>query len=572
MREKGNRLGADAMLLQPKKVARIGYLSPGDSVARTYRIEAFRQGLKELGYIEGKNIIIEYRFARAKWDRLPELARELVRLEVDIIFAQGGPATKAAKNATQMIPIVTSSSDPVGSGYVASLAQPGGNITGVSNLTSELVGKRLELLKEVIPQLFHVAVLWTPGHPAVGAWREAEVAARSLGVQLQAAEVRDRDDLAPAFAAIKREHAEAVIMLRGPIVNDLTKRIVNLAAESRLPAIYDDQRFAQLGGLMSYGVNLADLDRRAATYIDKILKGATPANLPIIQPTNFQLVINLRTAKALGNRMTENLHAAYSKLEKKVEDRTRELAFANEKLKELDRMKSDFVSHVSHELRTPLTAIKGAVDLVLREVAGPLTEKQIHYLNRVRSNTQHLAGLINDLLDLSKIESGRIEVKSSRVFLGGLVHEAVEALRPVAAEKAITLETTSCESSILVWADRDKINQVLMNLIGNAIKFTPAEGKVTVSASRNGGESVKVSVSDTGPGIPPAEKEKIFAKFYQIAEMNGENSKGTGLGLAISKALVELHGGKIWVESEEGRGSTFSFTLPVSGPQDLPSP
>jgi signal transduction histidine kinase len=272
------------------------------------------------------------------------------------------------------------------------------------------------------------------------------------------------------------------------------------------------------------------------------------------------------------NKMTENLRQAYSGLERKVGERTYELALANERLKELDRMKSDFVSHVSHELRTPLTAIKGAVDLVLREVAGPLTEKQVHYLNRVRSNTQHLAGLINDLLDLSKIESGRIEVKSSRVSLDGLVHDVVEALRPVAAEKVIALEATICEPSILVWADRDKINQVLTNLIGNAIKFTPVQGRITVSASRNGEETVQVSVSDTGPGVPPDEKERIFAKFYQIAQVNGENSKGTGLGLAISKALVELHGGKIWVESEKGRGSTFSFTLPVLGSRHLPSP
>jgi signal transduction histidine kinase len=272
------------------------------------------------------------------------------------------------------------------------------------------------------------------------------------------------------------------------------------------------------------------------------------------------------------NRMTENLREAYAGLEKKVQERTHELALANERLKELDRMKSDFVSHVSHELRTPLTAIKGAVDLMLREVAGPLTEKQIHYLSRVKSNTQHLARLINDLLDLSKIESGRIEVKSSCVSLTGLVHEAVEALRPVAAEKIIALEATLREPSILVWADRDKINQVLMNLIGNAIKFTPVQGKVTVSASRNCDESVQVSVLDTGPGVPTDEREKIFAKFYRVAETNGDNSKGTGLGLAISKALVELHGGKIWVESEEGRGSTFSFTLPVLGSQHLPSP
>src|SRR5262249_10678882 len=206
-----------AQAQQPTKMARIGYLSPGDPIGRGYRIEAFRQGLRELGYIERKSIIIEYRFAQARPERLPELARELVAIKVDIIFAGGMPATEAAKNATQTIPIVTSSSDPVGSGFVAGLPRPGGNITGLTNLSSELVGKRLELLKEVIPQLSRVAVLWTPGHPAVGAWREAEVAAQSLGVQLQAAEVRDRDDwveikigkavfkdLEPAFAAIKR--------------------------------------------------------------------------------------------------------------------------------------------------------------------------------------------------------------------------------------------------------------------------------------------------------------------------------------------------------------------------------
>ena len=269
------------------------------------------------------------------------------------------------------------------------------------------------------------------------------------------------------------------------------------------------------------------------------------------------------------NRMAENVREAYSGLEQKVKARTHELAFANERLKELDRLKSDFVSNVSHELRTPLTAIKGAVDLVLREVAGPLTEKQIHYLTRVRSNTQHLAGLINDLLDLSKIESGKIEMKSSRVSMGGLVHEVVETLRPVAAEKAIALHATTPEPSIIVWADRDKINQVLINLIGNTIKFTPAHGTVTVSASSNGKEDVQISVADTGPGIAPEEKEKVFDKFYQVAEADGVKPKGTGLGLAICKALVELHGGRIWVESEPSHGSTFCFTLPPSAPPDL---
>jgi signal transduction histidine kinase len=269
------------------------------------------------------------------------------------------------------------------------------------------------------------------------------------------------------------------------------------------------------------------------------------------------------------NRMTEHLREAYSELERKVEDRTHELALSNERLKTLDQVKSDLVSHVSHELRTPLTAIKGAVDLVLREVAGPLTEKQVHYLTRVRSNTQHLAGLINDLLDLSKIESGKIEVKSSRVSMGGLLQEVVETLRPLAAEKAIALDATSLESSIVVWADRDKINQVLTNLIGNAIKFTPSHGRVAVSASRNGNESVHVAVSDTGRGVPPEEREKIFDRFYQIAQKGEAKPKGTGLGLAICKAVVELHGGRIWVESEMSQGSTFYFTLPLTAAAKL---
>ena len=293
---------------EPRKIARIGYLSAGDPVSRAYRVEAFRQGLKGLGYVEGKNIIIEYRYSETRLDRLPELARELVGLKIDIIFAGSRPATEAAKNATQTIPIVTSSSDPVGSGYVAGLAQPGGNLTGLTNFSSELVGKRLELLKEVIPQLSYVAVLFTPGEPALGTWTKAEVAAQSLGLRLQAAEVKNRDDLQPAFAAMRRERAGALITLRSPVlVNDLTRRILVLAAESQLPAIYDEVRFPQLGGLMSYGVNLADLDRRAAIYIDKILKGAKPANLPIEQPTKFELVINLKTAKALELKIPAHL-------------------------------------------------------------------------------------------------------------------------------------------------------------------------------------------------------------------------------------------------------------------------
>jgi signal transduction histidine kinase len=258
------------------------------------------------------------------------------------------------------------------------------------------------------------------------------------------------------------------------------------------------------------------------------------------------------------------------RLFQEIQEKNQQLEVANVKLTELDRLKSDFISNVSHELRTPLTAIKGAVDLVLREVAGPLTDKQMHYLTRVKSNTQRLASLINDLLDLSKIESGRIEVNSSRISLGGLVHEVMETLRPVAVEKVITLDASILEPSILVWADRDKVNQVLMNLIDNAIKFTPARGTVAVSVEKNDSEKVRVSVSDSGPGIPPQEKEKIFDKFYQITQVGETKPRGTGLGLAICKALVELHGGQIWVETAENCGSTFCFTLPVSGLRNFP--
>lgn len=259
------------------------------------------------------------------------------------------------------------------------------------------------------------------------------------------------------------------------------------------------------------------------------------------------------------------------RLFQEIQNKNRQLEVANERLQELDRLKSDFVANVSHELRTPLTAIKGAIDLLLREVAGPLNEKQTHYLARVRSNTHRLAGLIMDVLDLSKIEEGKIELHAAPVSLAGLVHEIVETLQPIATEKKVVLQAAIPESSLLVWADRDKITQVLTNLIGNAVKFIPTGGKVNVSATIEGGEWVRVSVIDDGPGISQDEKDRIFDKFYQIAEVGGAKPKGTGLGLAISKALVELHGGKIWLESELNHGSTFHFTLPVSGSRQADS-
>jgi len=286
-----------------------------------------------------------------------------------------------------------------------------------------------------------------------------------------------------------------------------------------------------------------------------------------VRPFSDRQIVFLETFADQAVIAIENV-----RLFQETQEKSRQLESANEKLRELDRLKSEFVANVSHELRTPLTAIKGAADLLLREVPGPLNEKQSHYLSRVRSNTQHLTGLINDLLDLSKIEGGKIELQAERVSLAGLIHEVVETLRPIAAEKSIALETPLPQASMLVWADRDKITQVLTNLVGNAIKFTPPNGRVTVASASHDTEGVRVSVSDTGPGTAEGERDRIFDKFYQVAVNGGPKPKGTGLGLAISKSLVELHGGKIWVESEPARGSTFYFTLPaaVSGETNAP--
>jgi len=242
------------------------------------------------------------------------------------------------------------------------------------------------------------------------------------------------------------------------------------------------------------------------------------------------------------------------------------------RLKELDKMKSDFVSNVSHELRTPLTSIKGSVDNMLDGLTGSLNEKQVRYLTRIKSNTDRLARLINDLLDLSRIESGRVEVRSTILSLTALAEEVAEHMKSLATQKLIRIEVPSPDYQVTVWADRDKVTQVLMNLIGNAIKFTPQNGKVAVAVEKNGDDYVQISVDDTGPGILPEEKNKIFSKFYQVDNIEKEKPKGSGLGLAISKALVEMQGGKIWVESELGRGSTFYFTLPAQRPFKLEMP
>ena len=243
-----------------------------------------------------------------------------------------------------------------------------------------------------------------------------------------------------------------------------------------------------------------------------------------------------------------------------------------QRLKELDKMKSAFVSNVSHELRTPLTAIKASADNMLDRLIGDLNAKQVGYLTRIKSNSDRLARLINDLLDLSTIEAGKIDLRPVNIPLVTLVKDAAESLRPVAAEKLINLTVMSADPGVIAWADRDKVIQVLMNLIGNALKFTPTRGEVTVAVAKNSAAWMQISVTDTGPGIPAEEVNKVFGRFYQIGQAGTQKTQGTGLGLAISKALVEMHGGKIWVESEAGKGSTFSFTLPAEQPFQLESP
>ncbi len=294
-------LAADAQ--QPAKVARIGYLgSAGPGTPVSHLLDAFRQGLRELGYVEGRNIAIEYRGAEGRFGRLPDLAAELVRLRVDVILVGGTPAALAAKNATGTIPIVLAGvGDPVGTGLVASLARPGGNITGLSFQTPELSAKQLELLKEAIPELSRVAVLSNPGNAGTAPMlRETELAARALGVQLRVMEVRSPDQFASAFARMRRERAGALLVLADPLFFLHRAQLAELAAKSRLPAMYGVTEHAQAGGLMAYSPNFANLFRRAATFVDRILKGAKPADLPVEQPTRFELVINLKTAKALG--------------------------------------------------------------------------------------------------------------------------------------------------------------------------------------------------------------------------------------------------------------------------------
>ena len=263
------------------------------------------------------------------------------------------------------------------------------------------------------------------------------------------------------------------------------------------------------------------------------------------------------------NKMAAALQEAYASLEDKVRERTHELMIANEMLKELDKMKSQFLSTVSHELRTPLTAIKGSVDNMIDGLTGPLNEKQNQYATRIKSNTERLVEFINDVLDLSAIDAGKVELKPASFKLMKLILEVEEGLRPVAEQKGVHLEVGRSENHTVVWADRNKIIQVLMNLLGNAIKFTAAGGKVTVAMAKDEDGWVEVSVDDTGPGIAQQEMSRVFDEFYQVTSPGAPRAKGTGLGLTISKRLVEMHGGKIWAKSELGKGSTFFFTLPA---------
>ncbi len=296
-------LAADAQ--QAGKVARIGLLSPVSPPppsSPTPVLDAFRQGLRELGWIEGRNLAIAYRYAEGRMDRFPELAAEFVSLKVDVIVVSGFPAARAATRATSTVPIVMAYvADPVGTGLVASLARPGGNLTGLASFTLELEAKRLELLKEAVPKLRRVAYLWNAAIPeAKGSLRDLQVAARTLGVRLQSVEVRGPEEFESGFTAMIRKRAEGLLVLADPFTVTHQKRIVDLAAKNRLPLVSGFSGFAEAGGLMSYQVNLPDLFHRAAAYVDKILKGAKPADLPVEQPSKFELIINLKTAEALG--------------------------------------------------------------------------------------------------------------------------------------------------------------------------------------------------------------------------------------------------------------------------------
>ncbi len=309
-------LGIPAQAQEPPKVPRIGFLISSSPSALSARIEAFRQGLRELGYVEGKNIVVEYRWADGKIERLPDLAAELVRLKVDVIVSAGPTVTRAAKEATSTIPIVMGfDTDPVGNGFVASLARPGGNITGLSSLAPRLSGKQLELLKEIVPKLSRVAVFGTSTQPGTAqASKVTELAAGAFGVQHQYLDVGDPKDIETVFQSARKGRADAVLVLASRVLTSQRTQLANLAVKYRLPAIYPQSEWIEDGGLMSYGVSFTDLFRRAATYVDKILKGTNPTDLPVEQPIRFELVINLKAARQIGLTIPPNVLARADKV------------------------------------------------------------------------------------------------------------------------------------------------------------------------------------------------------------------------------------------------------------------
>jgi ABC-type uncharacterized transport system substrate-binding protein len=293
---------------QPRKVPVIGYLTLASASSNLPRREAFREGLRNLGYVEGQNIIIEYRYAESRAERLHELAADLVGLKVDIIVAGGTQVNLAAKKATGTIPIVMANADdPVGSGLVESLARPGNNVTGLSTMSVELGGKRLELFREAFPKVRRLAVLWyTVSNPA---FRETQAAAQNLGFRILSLEVRGPEDFDSAFALVTKDRSDGLFPVTSAFMSANRKRIVEFATRNRLPALYSNEEYVEEGGLISYAANVHEMHRRAATYVDKILKGARPAELPVEQPTKFELVINLKTAKQIGLTIPPNVLA-----------------------------------------------------------------------------------------------------------------------------------------------------------------------------------------------------------------------------------------------------------------------
>jgi putative ABC transport system substrate-binding protein len=301
---------------QQGKIPRIGFLGGPSASALSKRLEGFRQGLRELGYVEGKNIVIEYRYAEGKQDRLPALAAELVRLKEDAILTGGPVSTRAAKEATTTIPIVMAfDNDPVGNGFVASLSRPGGNVTGLSTHYPEVSGKQLELLKEIVPKLLRVAVIGNSNEPGnAQALKETQLAAGVFGVQLQYLDVRSPSEIETAFQAASKARVDAALVLAGAVFFSQRSRVAELAIKSRVPAVYQASEYVDAGGLMTYGVNITDLFRRAATYVDKILKGAKPADLPVEQPTKFEFIVNLKAAKQIGLTIPPNVLARADKV------------------------------------------------------------------------------------------------------------------------------------------------------------------------------------------------------------------------------------------------------------------